>query len=285
MYNTISKNDLINSGCGYESFSDYVILDDKSPFNFSILKKDSIIFCKPDYLKFLFDNIKFSNKKYILITHHSDILITENVFKNRPSCIKKWYTWEMGYNDINLIHIPIGFGILYETFPIIDEKSYLWFIENAERLYNKNKNNKYVYCNFTADNYLRTHRNYVISKMENNGVKCFIPENKKTINGRLTFCDYCEDMSNYKFVACPNGNGSGDTHRTWEALYLGCIPITTFKWYKNYNLPILQIKDYSEVTNELLQNYLEYYKNNKFDWEVCSLSYWKNKIFNDLKSL
>jgi hypothetical protein len=42
-----------------------------------------------------------------------------------------------------------------------------------------------------------------------------------TIQGREK---YLYDLRNSRFAVCPEGNGI-DTHRLWESLYVGCIPI------------------------------------------------------------
>jgi hypothetical protein len=42
-----------------------------------------------------------------------------------------------------------------------------------------------------------------------------------TIEGRAK---YLSDLRRSKFAVCPEGNGV-DTHRLWECLYMGCIPI------------------------------------------------------------
>ncbi len=57
-------------------------------------------------------------------------------------------------------------------------------------------------------------------------------------------------LSKYKFVASPPGNGI-DTHRTWEAMYLGCIPIITdsylSRFYKSLGLPVWVIGTFEEL--------------------------------------
>ena len=61
---------------------------------------------------------------------------------------------------------------------------------------------------------------------------------------------YRKTLSEYKFVASPPGNGV-DCHRTWEALYLGVIPIViTRKFHEQFrDLPVLIIDDWDELTN------------------------------------
>ena len=91
-------------------------------------------------------------------------------------------------------------------------------------------------------------------------------------------------QSKYAFVISPHGNGL-DCHRTWEALALGCIPIVkTSPLDSLYNdLPILIVKEWSDVTQELLNKTIEEYKNKQFNLEKLKLNYWIEKI-NSYKS-
>lgn len=71
-------------------------------------------------------------------------------------------------------------------------------------------------------------------------------------------------LSNYSFVASPPGNG-WDTHRSWEALYLGCIPIVLDSYFARTfvekGLPLWIVKTYSELSGltevDLEKKYLE----------------------------
>jgi hypothetical protein len=87
----------------------------------------------------------------------------------------------------------------------------------------------------------------------------------------------------YAFVASPFGGGP-DCHRTWEALILGCIPIV-----KSSNLdpvfndlPVLLVKNWSDITQELLDKTIEEFKNKSFKYEKLKLDYWVN-LFNSYK--
>lgn len=62
--------------------------------------------------------------------------------------------------------------------------------------------------------------------------------------------DYFKELPTYKFVISPEGNGI-DTHRTYEALMAGCIPIVEddpLVRHKYNGCPILYTRDYSEIT-------------------------------------
>jgi len=73
-----------------------------------ILRKNAIIYVKTDFIQDVFKQLRFSNNKYILITHMSDYAITEQLFKSRPLCIKKWFAQNAVYDHPDLIPIPIG---------------------------------------------------------------------------------------------------------------------------------------------------------------------------------
>ena len=50
-----------------------------------------------------------------------------------------------------------------------------------------------------------------------------------------------------QFVVSPPGNGA-DCHRTWEAIYLGAVPIVLREfWNFGDDLPVLIVDDYSEI--------------------------------------
>ena len=75
------------------------------------------------------------------------------------------------------------------------------------------------------------------------------------------------------------GNGV-DTHRLWEALYLGCIPIALRnRIYQHYDLPIIQVNDWSEITLELLQKEIS---NNT---EHLYMDYWETRIRKEFNQL
>ena len=87
------------------------------------------------------------------------------------------------------------------------------------------------------------------------------------------------NQSKYSFVISPLGHGM-DCHRTWEALILGCIVIVQTSpldsIYKD--LPVLIINDWSDITQDLLQNTIKKFENKTFLYDKLTLNYWINKI-------
>jgi hypothetical protein len=90
------------------------------------------------------------------------------------------------------------------------------------------------------------------------------------------------NQSKYSFVLSPMGQGM-DCHRTWEALMLGCIVIVKKSPLDSLydRLPVLIIDDWIDITEELLQETINKFKNIDFDYSRIELKYWIDKIKNN----
>ena len=77
----------------------------------------------------------------------------------------------------------------------------------------------------------------------------------------------------------PHGNGL-DCHRTWEALCTGSIPIVKTSAIDSLftDLPVLIVKDWSDVNMELLTKTIKEFKTKKFNYDKLLLKYWIDKI-------
>jgi hypothetical protein len=86
-------------------------------------------------------------------------------------------------------------------------------------------------------------------------------------------------MTEYAFMYSPYGNGP-DCHRHWESLCLGCIPIIQTIGNNSMfrGLPVLIVEDYSEITQQLLDETIEKFKNTTFDYEKLTLKYWVDQF-------
>ena len=88
-----------------------------------------------------------------------------------------------------------------------------------------------------------------------------------------------EAVQDHRFVACPIGHGY-DTHRVWEVLMGGSIPIvlstTMNSMYEN--LPVLIVGNWSAVTLELLDSvYSQFLQRDDFIVRKLFMSYWRDK--------
>jgi hypothetical protein len=139
-----------------------------------------------------------------------------------------------------------------------------------------NRNIKcYANFHFTMDTKLGYDRKDAVSKIN----KELIYYEEKPVSRLITW----NKQKDYAFVICPHGGGL-DCHRNWEALCLGCIPIVKTSAIDNLyrDLPVLIVKDWHIITNELLIDTINVFKakfeNNEFNIEKLKLSYWLQLI-------
>ena len=256
------------NAANYENICDYSIIPpDGKFFTPEILERDAIIFCKTDFIDYLFNNLKYSNRNYVIITHHSDYPIDTFRFSSKPKNVKMWFAINVTHKDDSLVCIPLGVKT-HEGSYLEEKYMTKWLISQIRKL-RENSKEFLVYCNWTDTN---PYRNSIIEKLRYNNI-----EYKHESN--LTFDVYATNMSKCKFVISPPGNGI-DCHRTWEALYMGCIPVVIKdNIYKNWSeLPILQVNDYSELTNELLKEF----SLREFKYDKLYMNYWKKIIKESL---
>ena len=90
---------------------------------------------------------------------------------------------------------------------------------------------------------------------------------------------YIKALKMSKFCISPEGNGV-DCFRTWDALYEKSIPIVMeSKIMRRYqDLPILYTKNYTEITEDFLNDFYQKALDTEYDFSKLFKSYWKYKI-------
>jgi len=95
--------------------------------------------------------------------------------------------------------------------------------------------------------------------------------------------EYLKEMYHHKFVISPESN-CADSHRTWEAMYLGTIPIVQrrpgMSWFDD--LPILQVDDMCSLTKSYLEEKYEEIMSKDYNLDKLKISYWLNQISEDI---
>jgi hypothetical protein len=150
--------------------------------------------------------------------------------------------------------------------------------ESANLLPNFNRN---IYVNFTSKTNLKKRENLlkIVNQMKN----IEFGQMDFTNRGRIR---YLQNLRTNSFVLCPEGNGI-DTHRLWETIYMGGIPIILRNKHLPSvlsELPVLQIDNWTEILDT---NFLELSWNNlkelDFDYSKIQMSYWIDFISKPLK--
>jgi len=77
-------------------------------------------------------------------------------------------------------------------------------------------------------------------------------EGVKVIQTAIKPYEYLNLVSSSKFVLSPPGNGP-DCHRTWEALYLGAVPIVhASAWpFKDFDLPVIVLENWENLSSAI----------------------------------
>tara|TARA_R100000458_G_C8237867_1_gene217684 strand:- start:103 stop:891 length:789 start_codon:yes stop_codon:yes gene_type:complete len=216
-----------------------------------------------DYLRALVFIEKNNDKKFRLVTHNGDAEINLNK-RFLPPNLVCWYAQNLCTASSRTFPIPIG-------------------LENTQ--WHPTKRDIILNCPAQEQRLIRafgqfnpvTHksRTDLVNLIEKKAVDA---DFFQSINGSQ-FDEYVSNLSKYAFCLCPRGNGV-DTHRIWEALYMGCIPIVqnhlTHKCLSD--LPILFVDKWEEVTHQKLVQFLDDATSIMYNLEKLSFEYWQNLI-------
>ena len=224
-------------------------LHDKCEFNPEDVKEDDIIFVKTDYIYngYFINLLNAIKNKFTLVSGISSY----NVGLGHPSYIdilnsnkvKHWFcTNPPDVDSKKITGLPIGF----------EEKEREGGNQEVARKHWKDKPRwqdkiDKIYLSYhTLGNNPNRDRN--IKHLSS--LPCVITEKSK-----LSFDKYLEKMRQYKYVICLEGAGF-DTHRNYEALLVGSIPIminsTIKKIYDDWNLPSIFIDNWTQINSNYL---------------------------------
>ena len=249
--------------------------------NITYIKTDVLVCNKPIMWRGNYNNFK---KSQIWISGHSDYEITDAIYNKYKHLSKKWFATNINldtckvegvkgsslYSSIEAI--PIGHvnycndSIIHQTLGSLDTIVEIMQMPKSIDIL--------CYMNFSINTFPQERQkvyNLFIDKKWMTTDEC-VPN----INSRKN----CLIKTRHsRFVLCPRGNGI-DTHRLWETLYLGSIPIV-----KNHpaldnfkELPILWIDDWNDVTEDFLHKEYDRIMNIEWNLEKLTFGYWAEKI-------
>jgi hypothetical protein len=224
----------------------------------------------------------FPDYWFIVIAHNSDNCIDasdmnrfftyDGFGQNRdwfdfPHNVLKLFTKNVNTFDKRIEAIPIGLENDI-WFPEINKKKK---IEEKLKEYHQWKN--LVYMNFNINtNPAKRQECYDYFK-DMPWVTVDMKANGSDFDG------YIDNSYNHKFTLCPEGNGM-DTHRTWETLYLGNIPIEIGNENNRFwsDLPMVLPRKWEDITVEYLAKELDRFNKVEPNMSQLDFQYWKDKI-------
>lgn len=229
-------------------------------------KDREIIYSKIEWVEFLFYELKACNitGPFNLITD-CDFTLTQRLADAAPDNLVSWFGTNCEAIHPKVKGLPIGLPPSFAN-EGIGNTSYI------EALLKKPKTIKnLVYINHTI--YTNIDERKQIYNYYSEHDWCTVEGGES----RVPYSQYIQNVRNHKFMISPPGAGI-DCHRTWEALYLGTVPIvkTSTSMLHFKELPIIFVTDYNLVTLKMLNRMYETIKDNSLymlDW-----NYWKNLI-------
>lgn len=230
------------------------------------LNGGELVFCKTDYIgvfQTVLEKYVPKDTRFNLITHDSDYPITDEMFR----VIQDKYpniTW-WGMNSCSKFVNPIPIGIA---------NSYCQITMKGKDFERSVSPTKLLYVN---------HRNETNPDVRIPAYKLFLEKSWATVHTPMekgVIDSYKKTMLDHKFILCPRGNGI-DTHRLWEALYCGVVPVVVrhraHEWLEG-NLPILFVDSYEEVNKEMLDRTHSEFANKTWNMGMLMVSWWMNRI-------
>ena len=249
-----------------------------------------------DWFNKIYPELVKKNRQIILVTGDSIInspLQSSNLNINEFMKLKNQgiiYHWFCQNCDIDLPEYvsPIPVGIDYHTI----HKSRYWGEYKTHYIlqdiylnligrkkfedFHERKNN--LFCDIHLNKNI--FQNKALKDRNEFYLKSLNLENTFYLKKKVSRLDYWKKMRSAKFIGSPRGFGE-DCHRTWEALSLGVVPIIKYSKINILfdNLPVIIIKSFNELNNDLLNNYK---LPNNLNLESLTLQYWQN-IISDKK--
>ena len=259
------------TGDGLRNFADFIYDSNVKNVVPEKIKERDIIFVgdsnTKNFLREVHPQIK---NKYILISHNGDENIDEELAVLIDDKILKCYGINVFVKHPKIIPLPLG----------VENKHYYvngipWIFNKAskKKIYKKTK----IFYAFTVGTN-SSERRPALDAIKNNPYS-------ETIAKWLNFKQYIDLLNTYKFVVSPPGS-CVEGHRTWDAMYIGVVPIVkrsiTTDYFEKIGLPLWVVDDWSEIS-QISDKYL----NNKYeeiminsDLSKLYIDYWTDKIKN-----
>jgi len=248
----------------------------------------SIFYCKIDHaLHFLHNVGRYIKIPFVFVTHNGDLPVSQQLVdcaKTIPN-LKKWFGQNIECASDPLVHsIPIGLENDY-FFPDVRKRKRLRD-KVVQQATTPTIPHRLLYLNYSFSTN-RIEREYAWKVSKANLKKESITDRCADSLSQSEYASWLDDVAHHHYVLCPKGNGL-DTHRLWETLYLGRIPIVKMDTNNTYyeQLPILFVNDWTEVTEQLLRDNIDRFSiAENFNINELKFSWWKERITTISKDL
>ncbi len=239
-------------------------VDEYSHFDARMVKEGSVVYVLPELLSYFFSyHHPKITARYILVTHHYDYSTPGKfAYVLDDDKLIAWFAQNVDDFFHPKLH-PIPIGI--DSRNAKASKMYLFKFRNQDI-----KKKHLLYMNFsTKTNFAERGPVYTFFSAK---PFCFSPKQRQ-------YEIYLKDLASSFFVLSPRGAGL-DCYRTWEALYMGAIPVVKSSSLNPLyeGLPVIIIDQWEEVTEEFLEKKYQEIQSQTFNLEKLTQNYWYKLI-------
>jgi hypothetical protein len=211
--------------------------EDKTEFSMDQIASARVIFCNSGSVETFLDLYGKKIQAKVLIFGNNDVDFESFPYK-LPGSVRRVYLQNSSISDRFFHTLPIGLENLAHYRNGLPR---LFTVELSA----KKKNGKALVGPFGD-----THENRKsLFAFSNN-----LPRNIDFLTERINPTQYAHISSNYSYIFCPRGNGL-DTHRFWETLYRGSLPVVLkSRWsdsIKDLGIPLLAVENWLEAIDFL----------------------------------
>lgn len=221
--------------------------------------------------RFISELLPRMTNKFVLMTHNSDHSVNESHLPLlNDERVLHMFSQNTFIEHPKLTALPIGIA---NSMWQHGKRSSIEHVMGVSKSFTSRKDRIYVNVS-EGTNY--AHRSGVVRSLKSNELSDILPSNRP-------HHIYLEEMSCYKWVASPKGNGV-DCHRLWEVMYAGSIAIcdnsVNSRAFRDMGLPIILVDNWDNITLEFLQEetkkLMPSFKGNRHN--TLNLNWWKSKI-------
>jgi hypothetical protein len=180
-------------------------------------------------------------------------------------------------------HSPYSFPLPIGLCDASDQTTIHELLGNRDHFLRANESAKFpelyngkLLVNFSASNNVAI-RGSLLKFLKREEIKINFQTTEFSDTGRINYLRACRESA---YVLCPEGNGI-DTHRLWETLYMGGIPIVTSNVAIDSLvefLPVLVLENWNQLKdNDFLESEWNRIQAKEHDFSRIESSYW-NKL-------
>ncbi len=257
------------SGDGFRLLANHVYDETTRDIAPQRIGEGQLVFVQTDYLRSFFRDVDPKiNGRYKLITHNSDTPVDEALIILSSEKVSAWFAQNVARLSPKVVPIPIG----------------------LENLHHYNLGIPAYFRQTLGQHPTQVNRILVAFSVHTNAAERQAAYENAMQNPLAATLpswpgqkDYLLALASYRFVVAPPGNGL-DTHRIWEALYLGVIPIVkesvAMRTFADLGLPLWVLSDWKELLTigerELNRKYEQLM--DKFSAPPLFMDYWRDRI-------